>query len=90
MATELTYSVICQSIMGNPTDGYSTVFGMNGERFHSRKEAIRHGFTMDRSDDFNIGVWRGEELISLDWMDTPIDTDPAVLRTIQDDGEIRA
>ncbi len=49
-------------------------YDWDGERFASRKSAIKHGFTLDRSDDFNIGVLVNNELASFDWMDEPLET----------------
>lgn len=86
---EKTYSVICQNIVGNTENGFSTVYGVDDDRFDTRQKAIDHGFTFDRSDDFNIGVWEGDKLVSLDWMDRVVTADKRQLRRIQYDREIR-
>ena len=87
---ELTYSVICASIVGSMSEGFGTFYSLDEDRFPTRKEAISHGFTFDRSDDFNIGVWSGSKLVSIDWMEKVVDADPALLRTIQRDGYVPA
>lgn len=78
MATE--YIVLCGQIVGPP---FECLYGFDGERFFTRKEAIAHGFTLDRSDDFNIGVLKDGSLVSVDWMDKPKDTDPQLMLTIE-------
>lgn len=90
MTKELTYSVICQSIVGGGDDGFSIAYAIDGKRFESRKAAIDHGFTFDRSDDFNIGVWDSGKLVSLDWMEKPVDTDPDLLSKIVSHGVVAA
>lgn len=42
------------------------------EEFDDRKAAIRHGFDIAESDDFNIGVVEGGCLVSFDWMERPV------------------
>lgn len=88
MAINRTYNVICQSVVGNTNAGFSTVYAMDERRFDYRQDAIDHGFTLGRSDDFNIGVWHDGKLVSLDWMGEPVDTDPDLLLKIQNDREV--
>lgn len=88
MMAKKTYSVICQSIVGSTAVGFRTIYVMNGRRFGTRQAAIDYGFTLGRSDDFNIGVWENRDLISIDWMDKPVETDAALLRKIQEHGEL--
>ena len=84
--TNISYSVICQSIVGSEEDGFHTRYDIDMDRFPTRKAAVKRGFTMDRSDDFNIGVWDGDKLVSLDWMEQIVDNDPDLLREIQERG----
>ena len=68
---ELTYIVVCQQAWCNET-GVGIHFGWDREEFATRKAAIRHGFDIRDSDDFNIGVVQGKRLVSFDWMDRPV------------------
>jgi len=47
-----------------------------------RKAAIDEGFNYTKSDDFNIGVVRDRTLVSLDWMNEVVESDPAKLSGI--------
>lgn len=76
------YIVICGQIIGGPGLAFETVYGFDGERFGTREKAVAHGFTLDRADDFNIGVVRGGVLVSLDWMDKAVNTEPSLLAAI--------
>lgn len=78
------FIVLCGQIVGDGSTPYRTEYGFDGERFADRAAAIAHGFTMDRSDDFNIGVVTGGKLVSVDWMDEAIDTDPALMAEISE------
>jgi hypothetical protein len=57
----------------NARDGSVTDILRHYERVHptrdSRLEAITDGWDAWHHDDFNIAVWRGDKLISWDWMD---------------------
>lgn len=79
MATE--YIALAGSAWCNTT-GHGIYYGWDGERFDTREAAIKHGFTLDRSDDFNIGVLVDGKLVSLDWMDEAVDDDPDTLAEI--------
>lgn len=63
------YITIAGSIVGNPRDGYQIEHYWDGKRFATKAEAVANGFTMGRSDDFNVGIVRGRTLASLWWMD---------------------
>lgn len=82
MTTE--YAVICGYVTTKPNGDFSMNYAWNGERFKTRKAAIKHGFMLQDSDDFNIGVLEDGKLVSLDWMDEPVDTDPELLAKIQE------
>jgi hypothetical protein len=78
------FIVLCGQIVGDGTRPFETVYAFDGERFSDRKKAIRHGFKVRGSDDFNIGVIESGKLTSMDWMEQPVDTDPALLADIQE------
>lgn len=52
-----------------------------------RGDAISDGFGEWGHDDFNIAVWKptaeGDRLVSWDWMDEPVDTEPGTLAEIE-------
>lgn len=75
---EQEYSVVVGRAWANE-EGCGIHYSSDDERFVTREEAIAHGFRTVGSDDFNIGVWQGDNLVSLDWMSIPVDRDPAVL-----------
>ncbi|EOL9004711.1 antitoxin [Cronobacter turicensis] len=52
--------------------GHGIEYTSDLEEFDDRKLAIRHGFEIADSDDFNIGVVEGGSLVSFDWMDKPV------------------
>lgn len=74
------YITLAGNIVGSGP--FTTEYSFDGERFPDRQSAIKHGFTLGRSDDFNIGVLRDGKLVSLDWMEKPVDTDPEVLADV--------
>ncbi len=47
-----------------------------------RDQAIKEGFNLRDSDDFNIGVIEDGKLISLDWMNKVVESDPQELAEI--------
>ena len=78
MATE--FIVLCGQVVGSGP--FVVEYGFDGERFEVRKEAIRHGFKARGSGDFNIGVLEAGQLVSLDWMEKPVDTDMGLMAEI--------
>ncbi|WP_353614812.1 antitoxin [Mangrovibacter phragmitis] len=52
--------------------GCGITYASDHEAFNDRENAIKHGFEITGSDDFNIGVIEDEKLISFDWMDKPV------------------
>jgi hypothetical protein len=74
------YIVICAQVVGSGP--FHTEYASDGKKFAERADAISHGFTLGRSDDFNIGVLRNDALISLDWMDQFVDSGAGVLAKI--------
>lgn len=78
------FIVLCGQIVGNQEHGFEIEYAFDGKVFSDRQAAIKHGFDIRGSDDFNIGVLSGKKLKSLDWMTEPGDTDPEVLIPIQE------
>ena len=76
------YVVVCAQIIGGGTSPFQTVYNCDGKKFDERDAAIKHGFAVRGSDDFNIGVLDGRQLVSLDWMNEPVDTDPDILAEV--------
>lgn len=62
--------------------GIGINYSFDGERFNNRSDAIKHGWKLRGSDDFNIGQTYGDDLIWFGWMDERIDEDEASMREI--------
>jgi hypothetical protein len=75
------FIVICQSAWCNES-GIGIHYGWNGERFNNRNDAIKHGWEVRGSDDFNIAQTYGDDLIWFGWMDQRIDEDEDTMREI--------
>jgi len=75
------FIVICQSAWMNAS-GYGIHYGWDGERFNNRNDAIKHGWKLRGSDDFNIAQTYGDDLIWFGWMDQRIDEDENTAREI--------
>lgn len=75
------FIVICQSAWMND-GGYGINYGWDGERFNNRADAIKHGWIIRGSDDFNIAQTYGDDLIWFGWMDERIDEDEDTMREI--------
>lgn len=56
--------------------------GWDGERFNNRSDAIKHGWGLRDSDDFNIGQVYGDELIWFGWMEQRFNEDDETMREI--------
>jgi hypothetical protein len=61
--------VICQQFVGNPQDGYGISYEWDGQRFATKAEAVKHGWEIRESDDFNVCSLRGNALTGFYWMD---------------------
>ncbi|WP_284882619.1 antitoxin [Citrobacter freundii] len=61
------YIVIQQYLWCNENGG-GIGYTSDCVEFNTRDKAIKHGFKMQGSDDFNIGVIEDGKLISFDWM----------------------
>lgn len=70
----MAYIVLCGQIFGNTESGFQVEYGWDGNKFATRDEAKKHGFTIRESDDFNIGVIQGRKLIWFGWMEKQDDT----------------
>lgn len=79
------YIALCAQVITTGS-GFKTMYWSDDKRFSTREAAIRNGFEIRGSDDFNIGVLDGGKLVSLDWMSEPVDTDPEMLSEIQQEG----
>ena len=65
-------------------DGFGIHYEWDGERFKNRNDAIRHGWKLRGSDDFNIGQTYGDDLIWFGWMDQRMNEDEETVREIAD------
>ena len=75
------FIVICQSAWCNDT-GFGIHYGWDGERFNNRNAAIKHGWKLRDSDDFNIAQTYGDDIVWFGWMDRRIDEDEDTMREI--------
>ena len=75
------FIVICQSAWMNQS-GYGIDHSWDGERFATRKAAIKHGWALRGSDDFNVAQVQGDELIWFGWMYEQIEEDADTMRDI--------
>ncbi|WP_182421996.1 hypothetical protein [Aureimonas sp. ME7] len=66
------FIVVCQSAWMN-ADGFGITYNWDGERFNNRNDAIKHGWKLRGSDDFNIAILYGDDLIWWGWMDQRIE-----------------
>lgn len=75
------FIVILQSCLcsGGPITMH---YGWDGDRFATRAAAIKEGFKLRDSDDFNIGVVEGDRLVSFDWMQEPVGDDEQTIEEI--------
>lgn len=83
MQLEREYIVICQSAWMNES-GFGINYGWDRERFKTRAKAIKHGWKLRGSDDFNIAEICGETLTWFGWMDQPMDEDDDAMLEIAD------
>ena len=65
------FIVILQSAWCNDT-GIGITYSWDGQRFNNRNDAIKHGWKLRASDDFNIGQTYGDDLVWFGWMDLRI------------------
>lgn len=77
------FIVICASVWMNDS-GFGTDYAWDGARFNNRNDAIKRGFSLRGSDDFNIAQTYGDDLIWFGWMDQRLDEDEATASAIAD------
>lgn len=80
-ASERKFIVIIGSAFCSERD-FGVSYSSDLIEFADRQAAIDHGFTQDRSDDFNIGVISGCKLIDFAWMGESLNEDEQTLRKI--------
>ncbi|WP_227136705.1 antitoxin [Kosakonia radicincitans] len=68
----MTKFIVIQQRLWCNESGYGIEYSSDLEEFEDRKAAIRHGFKIAESDDFNIGVIEDGRLVSFDWMEKPV------------------
>lgn len=61
--------VICQQCVGNMQDGFGISYDWDGERFSTKRAAIKHGWKIRESDDFNVCSLENNALTGFFWMD---------------------
>lgn len=66
------FIVIFQQVVGSDL---SIEYSWDGQRFQTRRSAIKHGLRTRGSDDFNIGELYHGELFRFTWMEKPLDYD---------------
>jgi hypothetical protein len=66
------YIVVCQSAWMNDS-GFGIDYNWDRERFKTMKQAIKHGWKVRGSDDFNTAKVVGDNLVWWGWMDEPMD-----------------
>lgn len=76
------YIVLLSQVIGNSEAGFGIEHTFDGRVFDDRQAAINHGFALRQSDDFNIGVLQDGKIVSCDWMNEIVDTDPGALAHI--------
>ena len=75
------FIVICTSAWMNES-GFGFGYAWDGARFNNRAAAIKHGWKQRGSDDFNIGMTYGDDLIWFGWQDKRLMEDEDTMREI--------
>lgn len=65
--------------------GVGVSYSWDGERFNNRNDAIKAGWKLRCSDDFNIGQTYGDDLIWFGWMDQQHNEDAETMEDIAND-----
>jgi hypothetical protein len=73
--------VICQQAIYSPGTPLYISYEWDGERFKSRESAIKHGFVIRESDDFNVASLCGNRLTGFYWMNENMN-DPEAMREV--------
>jgi len=71
--TDTTKYIVIQCSAWCNSTGCGLTYSSDLEEFEKRDKAIKHGFKVQESDDFNIGVVTNGKLVSLDWMAESLD-----------------
>ncbi len=75
------YIVICQSAWMNES-GYGITYGWDRKRFSNLPDAMKHGWELRGSDDFNTARVEGDNLTWFGWMDQCMDEDHQTMAEI--------
>lgn len=81
-AWEGMWIVVTGNAVGDQGNGYGTEYTSDLRKFSHKSDAVSHGFTLGRSDDFNLGFVRGGRLESMWWMDERVYQDVEHLKEI--------
>jgi hypothetical protein len=81
-AWEGMWIVITGSVSGDPEHTYRTEYDSDLREFSHKSDAVKHGFTLSRMDDFNLGFVRDGRLESMWWMEKRVDNDADTLARI--------
>jgi hypothetical protein len=73
--------VMCQQAIVGPDTPFYISYEWDGARFKSRESAIKHGFAIRESDDFNVASLRGNRLTGFYWMNEDMN-DPDAMREL--------
>ncbi|MEN4905682.1 antitoxin [Rahnella bonaserana] len=80
--TDTTKYIVIQCSAWCNASGSGLTYSSDLEGFDKRDKAIKHGFKVQGSDDFNIGVVTNGKLASLDWMAKSLDESEETLAEI--------
>ena len=65
----MNWIVLCQQVVTGERGEWSIVYNFDHEYFSDKKAAIKHGFKIRDSDDFNVAAVEGGKVTRLFWMD---------------------
>ena len=77
------YIVLCGNFVSSGENAFSLEYDWDFQEFDSMDEAIEHGLTLDRSDDFNIAEIIGKRVMALYWMENKLEEPSEHLREIE-------
>lgn len=64
----MNWIVICQQVIASPGSAWSISYEWDGQRFPTRQAAIKHGWEIRESDDFNVCSLKDNALTGFYWM----------------------
>ncbi len=76
------YIVITAQVEGDTESGFRIANYSDRECYSTLAAVKRHGFETRKSDDFNIGAIRNNQLAAVLWMSEIIDGEPKILQTV--------